>query len=86
MSATDEEALNAFQALARTEGIISALESAHAFAHVVKLAPALPSTYVIVVNMSGRGDKDLFILGDIFGGQSWREYLKRRSALPSSRT
>ena len=86
VSATDEEALNAFQALARTEGIISALESAHAFAHVVKLAPALPSTYVIVVNMSGRGDKDLFILGEVFGGEGWREYLKRRSALPSSRT
>ncbi|MFA4872628.1 MAG: tryptophan synthase subunit beta [Patescibacteria group bacterium] len=86
VSATDEEALSAFQALARMEGLFAALESAHAFAHVVKLAPTLSKEKIIVVNMSGRGDKDLFILGDIFGGQIWKEYLKRRSTLPSSRT
>lgn len=57
--ATDEEALSAFDLLSRTEGIIPALESAHAIAHVVRLAPNLPKNRVIVVNLSGRGDKDV---------------------------
>jgi len=56
--ATDEEALDAFQWLSRTEGIIPALESAHAIAHVRKLAPTLPKDAVVLVNLSGRGDKD----------------------------
>lgn len=58
VSATDEEALDAFELLSRTEGIIPALETAHAVAHVVKRAPALPSNQMIVINLSGRGDKD----------------------------
>jgi tryptophan synthase beta chain len=58
VSATDEEALDAFQYLSRTEGIIPALESAHAIAHVRKLAPTLPRDAVVLVNLSGRGDKD----------------------------
>ncbi|NOZ25321.1 MAG: tryptophan synthase subunit beta [Nitrospirae bacterium] len=57
--ATDEEALEAFELLAKTEGIIPALESAHAIAEVVKLAPALSKDRVIIVNLSGRGDKDV---------------------------
>jgi tryptophan synthase beta chain len=57
--ATDEEALEAFQVLSRAEGIIPALESSHAIAHVLKLAPTLPSDALIVVNLSGRGDKDV---------------------------
>ena len=57
--ATDDEALAAFQLLAQTEGIIPALESAHAIAHVVKVAPKLPRESLIVVNLSGRGDKDV---------------------------
>jgi len=56
--ATDEEALDAFQWLSRTEGIIPALESAHAIAHVRKLAPTLAKDAVVLVNLSGRGDKD----------------------------
>lgn len=59
VSASDEEALEAFQLLSRTEGIIPALESSHAIAHVVKLAPTLSGNSVIVVNLSGRGDKDV---------------------------
>ena len=55
---SDAEALEAFELLARCEGIIPALESAHAIAHVKKLAPTLPKDQVIVVNLSGRGDKD----------------------------
>ena len=57
--ATDDEALSAFELLSRTEGIIPALESAHALAEVVKLAPGLSKDEVIVVNLSGRGDKDV---------------------------
>jgi len=57
--ATDEEALAAFELLARTEGIIPALESAHALAEAVKVAPGLPQEKVIIVNLSGRGDKDV---------------------------
>ena len=57
--ATDEEALEAFQVLSRSEGIIPALESSHAIAHVQKLAPTLPKDALIVVSLSGRGDKDV---------------------------
>jgi len=57
--ATDDEALEAFQLLSRCEGIIPALESSHAIAHVQKLAPTLPKEALIVVNLSGRGDKDV---------------------------
>src|SRR4029079_10876148 len=57
--ATDDEALEAFQRLSRTEGIIPALESAHAIAHVIKVAPQMPRESLIVVNLSGRGDKDV---------------------------
>jgi tryptophan synthase beta chain len=58
-SATDEEALSALQTLARTEGIIPALESAHAVAEAIKRAPTMPKDAVLLVNLSGRGDKDL---------------------------
>jgi len=57
--ATDTEALDAFQRLARTEGIIPALESAHAVAEVIKRAPNLPRDHLIIINLSGRGDKDV---------------------------
>jgi tryptophan synthase beta chain len=58
-SATDDEALNAFQTLCHTEGIIPALESSHAVAEVLKRAPSMRKDQVILVNLSGRGDKDL---------------------------
>ncbi|MBK7947670.1 MAG: tryptophan synthase subunit beta [Deltaproteobacteria bacterium] len=57
--ATDDEAIEAFQRLSRSEGIIPALESAHAIAHVLRLAPTLPRDSILVVNVSGRGDKDV---------------------------
>src|SRR5256884_9300817 len=59
VSITDEEALAAFQALARLEGIMPALESAHAVAHAMRLAKGLPRRQTIVVGLSGRGDKDV---------------------------
>ena len=58
-SATDEEALSAFDLLSREEGIVPALESAHAIAEVVKLAPTMKPRQVVIVNLSGRGDKDV---------------------------
>ena len=59
VAATDQEALDAFQMLCRLEGIIPALESAHALAEVIKRAPELPKDHLMVVNLSGRGDKDM---------------------------
>ena len=59
VSITDDEAVAAYQLCTRTEGIIPALESAHAIAHAVKVAPSLGWDHIMVVNMSGRGDKDL---------------------------
>jgi len=66
--ATDDEALSAFERLSRTEGIIPALESAHAIAHAIKVAPKMGQDEIVVVNLSGRGDKDVqqaarFLLG-----------------------
>jgi tryptophan synthase beta chain len=62
VAASDAEALNACTLLARTEGIIPALESAHAVAEVVKRAPRMKKSDVVIVNISGRGDKDIGIL------------------------
>ena len=59
VSIADKEALDAFFALSRNEGIIPALESSHALAQAMKMAPALPDTAVLLVNLSGRGDKDV---------------------------
>jgi tryptophan synthase beta chain len=56
---SDAEALDGFQTLARLEGILPALESAHAVAHALKLAPALRGDAVVLINLSGRGDKDV---------------------------
>ena len=62
VSATDEEALEACRTLARLEGIIPALESAHAVAECIKRAPTMSESDIVVVNVSGRGDKDIGIL------------------------
>ncbi len=67
MSATDKEALAAFQLCTRTEGIIPALEPAHALAYVTKLAPKLPKDNLLVMNMCGRGDKDIFAVAEHLG-------------------
>ena len=67
VSATDDEALDAFQIISKLEGIIPALEPSHALAHVLKLAPTLPKEHLIVVNMCGRGDKDIFTVAAALG-------------------
>lgn len=64
---TDDEALEAFQLCARLEGIIPALEPAHAFAYVKKIAPTLPKDYNLVMNLCGRGDKDIFTVAEKLG-------------------
>ena len=66
-SATDADALAAFQMCSKLEGIIPALEPSHALAHVAKIAPDLPKDHIIVMNMCGRGDKDIFTVAEMLG-------------------
>jgi len=68
ISATDNEALDAFQLCSRLEGIIPALEPAHALAKVIELAPQRPRTHLMVMNLCGRGDKDIFSVAEHLGG------------------
>lgn len=63
----DKEALEAFQLCTKLEGIIPALECAHAIAHVMKMAPTLPKEHIIVMGLSGRGDKDIFTVAEALG-------------------
>jgi tryptophan synthase beta chain len=67
VSATDQEALQAFQLLSKLEGVIPALEPAHALAYVSKLAPRLPKDHLLVMNLCGRGDKDIFAVAEHLG-------------------
>jgi tryptophan synthase beta chain len=69
VSATDKEALEAFQLCTRLEGIIPALEPAHALSFVTKLAPTLARDNLLVMNMCGRGDKDIFAVAEHLGMQ-----------------
>jgi tryptophan synthase beta chain len=67
VGATDHEALDAFQLCSKLEGIIPALEPAHALAHVLKLAPTLPADRIVLMNLCGRGDKDIFTVAKHLG-------------------
>lgn len=67
VSASDEEALAAFKTLSETEGIIPALESSHAVAHAIKIAPEMARDQIMIVNLSGRGDKDVNTVAEIIG-------------------
>jgi tryptophan synthase beta chain len=67
VTASDKEAIDAFFEISRVEGIIPALESAHAIAYVIKLAPTLPKDHTILVNLSGRGDKDIDFVVEKYG-------------------
>jgi tryptophan synthase beta chain len=64
---TDAEALAAFRLCSELEGILPALEPAHALAHVVKIAPGLAKDHLLVMNLCGRGDKDIFTVADAMG-------------------
>ena len=59
VAVTDDEAVSAFEYIAKTEGIICAIESAHAIAHVIKMAPKMRNDQIIIASLSGRGDKDV---------------------------
>ena len=67
VSVTDDEALEGFKQCTRLEGIIPALEPAHAYAQVMKIAPKMKPDDIIIMNMCGRGDKDIFTVADRFG-------------------
>jgi tryptophan synthase beta chain len=67
VSVTDDEALQAFHELTRTEGIMPALESSHALAYVRKLAPTMNRDQIVIVNLSGRGDKDIHTVAALEG-------------------
>ena len=67
VSVTDEEALAAFKTLALSEGILPALEPAHALAHVIRFAPTMPRDQILVMNLCGRGDKDIFTVAEALG-------------------
>lgn len=75
-SALDKEALDAVKFFAKNEGVLLAMESAHAGAEAIKLAPKLGMDDVIVINMSGRGDKDIFITSPVFRPEEWKVFLK----------
>ena len=66
-SASDEETIDAFHRLSRLEGIMPALESAHAVAEAIKLAPTMSRDQIILVNLSGRGDKDVHTVAEVMG-------------------
>lgn len=74
-SALDSEALDALKFFARNEGILFAMESSHAGAEAIKLAPKLSKDDVIIINMSGRGDKDVFITSPVFRRKEWLDFL-----------
>ena len=72
---TDDEVVAAASLTIRNEGLIPALESAHAFAQAFKEAPQLPRDAVILINQSGRGDKDIFTIADAFDDPGWKEFI-----------
>lgn len=74
--ALDKEAIAAVDFFAKLEGVISALESAHALAHVMKISPKMPKNSIVVATLSGRGDKDLFNFARAFKDTSFRDFLK----------
>lgn len=72
----DSEALEAVSFFAKNEGVLMALESAHAGALAMKLAPRVPKDKAIIINMSGRGDKDVFITSPVFRPEEWKDFLR----------
>lgn len=75
----DQEALNAMSLTIRKEGLVTALESAHAFAQAFKEAPELSREEVLLINLSGRGDKDIFTIADAFGDPAWKAFIIKKA-------
>lgn len=78
-AATDDEVLDALNLTMRKEGIIPALESSHAFVQAIKEAPKMDRDEAIIINMSGRGDKDIFTIAHAFDDPSWKEFIIDRA-------
>ncbi len=78
-AATDREVLEAFTLTLKKEGLIPALESSHAFAQAYKEAGSLTKDDVIIINQSGRGDKDIFTVADAFNDPEWLEFIKKKA-------
>ena len=78
-AATDKEALRAFSLVVREEGLVPALESAHAFAQAFKELPDLSRDDIILINQSGRGDKDIFTIADALGDPGWQTFIKGKA-------
>ena len=78
-AATDSEVIEALSLTMRTEGIIPAMESAHAFVQAFKEAPAMSPDQAIIINMSGRGDKDIFTIAHAFDDPSWKSFIVQRA-------
>lgn len=74
-AATDAEVIAALELTMKKEGIIPALESTHAFVQAFKEAPDMGRDEILLINQSGRGDKDIFTIADAFGDQSWKEFI-----------
>jgi tryptophan synthase beta chain len=79
-AATDREVLEALSLTMEKEGLVPALESAHAFARAFKEAPELGPEEIILINQSGRGDKDIFTVADAFSDLPWRKFITRKAA------
>ena len=82
-AATDDEVIRALDLTMKKEGIIPALESAHAFVQAFKEAPQLSPEDAVIINMSGRGDKDIFTIAEAFDDPSWKEFIIQRAAIYS---
>jgi tryptophan synthase beta chain len=78
-AATDQEVMDAFALTMEKEGLIPALESAHAFAGAFKEAPAMKKDDIILINQSGRGDKDIFTIADALGDPQWSQFIQTKA-------
>ena len=78
---TDEDVISATKHLIRTEGIIPALECSHAFASVIEETPHIPNGSHVLINLSGRGDKDIFNIAEAIGDKKWDEFLRQKALM-----
>ena len=78
-AACDDEVLQALSLTMRREGIIPALESSHAFAQAFKEAPTMSKSDVMIINQSGRGDKDIFTIADALGDAAFRQFIQDKA-------
>lgn len=79
-AATDAEVIEVMRQVMRSEGLIPALESAHGFVTALKEAPGMSPDDIILINQSGRGDKDIFTIADALGDDRWKDFLREKVA------